>query len=269
MENKKAYGSDMLIARITDFVKRSLSGELAVSGFLSDAEIYHARIILSEQRILKRCVFFGGYGEAERRLLLLLPSYTDDFEGSAEEKLDSFFAEEKNSSVAALQILGSGYRELSHRDYLGSVLALGVERDVIGDIVIIDDCKAVLFCSGKISEFIKASLERVSNDAVKVTYFDAADSLSARREYKHISATVASARLDCVVGALTGLSREKAQDMIERELCQVNHITEQRCDRTVNAPCTLSLRGYGKFILRELEAKTKKGRIIMSADKYI
>lgn len=269
MENNKTYELEMLRARISDFAKRSLAGELSVSDFLSDTEAAHAKIMLYEQKILHRAVFFGGYDEAERKILFLLPSYADDLDGSAEEKLKYYFEDERSLSVVALQIQGSGYRELSHRDYLGSVLALGLERDVIGDIVVIDSARAVLFCSGKISEFITASLERVANDAVKITHFDAAESLSANREYKHIAATVASNRLDCVVSALTGLSREKSQELIGRELCQLNHITECRCDRTVNAPCTLSLRGYGKFILRELETKTKKGRIRMSADKYI
>ncbi len=260
---------NILTARISDFAKYSLSGELSVSSFLSPSEVAVAKVILSEKKIAHRAVFFGGYSEAERQRLFLLPSYADDFDGDAKAKLDAYFSDERDEGVCSVLIRGSGYRELSHRDYLGSVLSLGLERDALGDIVLLDNTGAVIFCSAKIREFLKVSLERISNDAVTVADFDVTDGFSAHREFKRINDTVASNRLDCVVGALTGLSREKAQELIKKELCQLNYITECRCDRALEAPCVLTLRGYGKYILRELDGFTKKGRLKMSADKYI
>ena len=259
----------MLSARICDYIKRSQAGYISVSDFLSPSEVAHARRILNEQRMTHRGVFFGGYCEAERQKLFLMPSYADDLDGDAEQKLEMYFQDERADEVCAIKISGSGYRELSHRDFLGSILSLGIERDALGDIVLTDKYSACVFCSSKIAEYIKLSLERVANDAVKVACFVATADFSANREYKRISATVASNRIDCVVSALTGLSREKSQELIKRELCQLNYITECRCDYPLTAPCTLSLRGYGKFILRELDGLTKKGRLKMSADKYI
>ncbi|MBQ7357684.1 MAG: hypothetical protein IJW65_02995 [Clostridia bacterium] len=259
----------LLSARICDYARKSQAGELSVSDFLSPSEVALARVLLAEQRIAHRGVFLGGYGDAERQKLFLLPSYTDDLDGNAKEKLDTYFSDERDSEICAVKISGSGYRELSHRDYLGSILALGIERDALGDIVLVDEYSACVFCPSKIKEFLELSLERVASDAVRVTDFTVTEEFSANREYKRILSTVASNRLDCVVSALTGLSREKSQELIRHELCQLNYITECRCDRTLDAPCTLSLRGYGKFILRELEGLTKKGRLKMSADKYI
>lgn len=260
---------NILIARISDYAKRSLAGELSVSGFLSPSEAAMARAILSEKKITHRAIFFGGYSQAERQRLFFLPSYSDDFDGDTTQKLDIYFAEERGAAIRSLVICGSGYRELSHRDYLGSVLSLGLERDAIGDIILLDRYSAVIFCSYKIGEFLKNSLDRISNDAVTVEDFDVTDDFSPNREFKRINDTVASNRLDCVVSALTGLSREKAQELIKKELCQLNYMTECRCDRALDTPCTLTLRGYGKYILRELDGFTKKGRLKMSADKYI
>ena len=260
---------NMLIARISDFERRSQSGEISVSSFLSPSEAAMATTILSEKKIAHRATFFGGYSQAERQRLFLLPSYTDDFDGDAAQKLDTYFAHERREAICSLVISGSGYRELSHRDYLGSVLSLGLERDALGDIVLLDSYSAVIFCSDKICEFLKSSLDRISNDAVSVAGFDVTDDFSPNREFKRISDTIASNRLDCVVSALTGLSREKAQELIKKELCQLNYITEWRCDRALETPCVLTLRGYGKYILRELDGFTKKGRLKMSADKYI
>lgn len=260
---------NILTARIYDFARRSEAGELSVSSFLSPSEAAVARVILSERKIVHRAVFFGGYSEAERQRLFLLPSYTDDFDGDVAEKLDTCFFDDRRDAVCPLIIRGSGYREFTHRDYLGSVLSLGLERDAIGDIVLLDSYSAVIFCSAQIGEFLKSSLERISNDVVSVWDFDVTDDFSANREFKRINDTVASNRLDCVVSALTGLSREKAQDLIKKELCQLNYMTECRSDRALETPCVLTLRGYGKYILREFDGFTKKGRLKMSADKYI
>ena len=260
---------NILSSRISDFEKSSQAGGLSVSSFLSPSEIAVAKILLAEKRIAHRAVFFGGYSEAERQRLFLLPSYTDDFDGDSNQKLCEYFSDERMESVQAQIVKGSGYRELSHRDYLGSVLSLGIERDALGDIVLLDRFCAVIFCSAKIGEFLRASLEKVANDTVSVADFNVTENFSAHREFKRINDTVASNRLDCVVGALTGLSREKSQELIKKELCQLNYITECRCDRALETPCVLSLRGYGKYILRELDGFTKKGRLKMSADKYI
>lgn len=260
---------NILTARISDFARRSLAGELSVSSFLSPSEAAVAKAVLFEKKIAHRAVFFGGYPEAERQRMFLLPSYTDDFEGGAEAKLSTYFSDEQKEGVCSVLVRGSGYRQLSHRDYLGSVLSLGLERDALGDIVLLDKTCAVIFCPSKICEFLKVSLERISNDAVTVSDFAVTDSFSAHKELKRINDTVASNRLDCVVGALTGLSREKAQELIKKEQCQLNYITECRSDRALETPCVLTLRGYGKFVLRELDGFTKKGRLKMSADKYI
>lgn len=261
--------NDMLLKRICDFANASNKGELSVSAFLSPAESALAKRYLFEQKLNQRYILYGGYSEAERRVLFVLPSYTADFDGSAEEKLQTFFPDEYKSAVHALKIQGSGYRALSHRDYLGSLLSLGLERDVLGDVVVTDEYSAVVFCSEKISEFIKMSLEKVASDAVKVTDFCVGEDFSPQKKTEPVNGTVASARLDCVVSALTGLSREKAQEIIKKELCQLNYITETRCDAQIETPCILSVRGYGKYSVLELDGLTKRGRIRMSAQKYI
>ena len=92
--------------------------------------------------------FFGGYFAAQRKQIFLLPEYiafSEDKEAMLEDEFDS--------SVRALKIVGSGFRNLSHRDYLGSILALGIERSTIGDICLINDNSAIVFCCAEIEDF--------------------------------------------------------------------------------------------------------------------
>lgn len=262
-------GLCLIRARAADCAKRSEAGGLYVFPFTSPAEAEYLRRGLAEQGIGHRAVFFGGFEGAERCEVFVLPSYTDNFDGDAREKLETYFDDEVRESICAVKITGSGFSTLTHRDYLGSILSLGLDRSVLGDIVVTDSSHAIAVCTGRIVEFLLQNLCRVAGDAVSVEVISDLRSIQLNPEFKRISATVASDRLDCIVSALTGLSRERAQALIEGELCRINHITEKRREYPVKAQSIISVQGYGKYILREYEGSTKKGRIRISADKFI
>ena len=84
-----------------------------------------------------------------------------------------------------------------------------------------------------------------------------------------INDTVASRRLDCIVGALTNLSREKSQNLINSGMCEVDYLPELRVDRQIDEGAVISVRGYGKFFIKAFDGETKRGRIRLSAAKYV
>jgi len=259
----------LLASRIGDYVSRSERGELVCGNFLTPGEIACSIEVIKDLRVSDRVFFAGGYCDAERKRIYVLPSFLSDFEGDAEQKAREYFADDYDSSVKAIKISGSGYRELTHRDFLGSVLALGVERDALGDIVTEENHIAILFCTDKIFPYLMSSIDRVGSDKVTVTEFNVTDDFCSKREFVPIHNTVASERLDCVVCALTNLSREKAQSVIRQGLCDVNYLNEQRCDVSVKPPCTVSLRGYGKYKVVAFDGETKRGRLRIVAQKYV
>jgi RNA-binding protein YlmH len=212
---------------------------------------------------------FGGYDGAERQMLFVLPSFLSDMDGEPEEKAKMYCGEEFERAVKAIKIRGSGYRELSHRDYLGSLLSLGIERFSLGDIVVQDEYSAVVFCTEKIFDYLVGSVDKIASDKVTVTEFIPDEGFSVKREFAPIRDTVASNRLDCVVGALTNLSREKAQTLIRSGLCEVNYIIEQRVDVEVKENSIVTLRGYGKYQVVSFDGETKRGRLRLIAQKYV
>ena len=110
--------------------------------------------------------FFGGYDEAERRRMFFLPAYLADLqEADRAVCLQEIFDE----CLIPLEIRGSGYRELSHRDFLGALLHLGVERDRIGDICVLSPDHAILFCDRVMANFFVENLSSVANDAVRLS----------------------------------------------------------------------------------------------------
>lgn len=251
-----------LYARLDDLKGRAERGEMAISQFLTPAELHFASRRYSGASV----VSFGGYEGAERRRMYFLPEY---MEGS--EPLLGFEEFGISAEIVAVEICGSGYKRLSHRDFLGSVLGLGLSRDVLGDIILSEESenRAIAFCDEKIAHFIEQSLERVGNDKVKVKRLALEELNIPKRKFLSVSDTVASPRFDCVVAALCSLSRAKAAEVISAGLAELDYECEERTDRQILPPCVISVRGYGKFAVRSVSDVTKKGRFRLFADKYV
>lgn len=259
----------LLEARIDDGLRQSDRGELVCGNFLTPADRAYAEIVVRSRRVYDRVFFFGGHKEAERKRIFFIPSYLSELDGDAEEKARLYCADEFCSAICALKITGSGYRGLSHRDYLGSILSLGIERREIGDIIVTGEYEAIVFSTDKIRDYLITSLDKIATDKVKVELFSLPDDFKVERKTVRISDTVASPRFDCVIGAITNLSREKAQNLINSGLCEVDHLPELRVDRQIDAGATISVRGYGKFSVVSFDGETRRGRIRMSAEKYV
>ena len=137
----------LLYARLCDMLTRAMRGEPVFGNFLSPADAAFAKRVLRELNAEDGFLLYGGYDGAERLIPIILPDYVSDYPGTAEEKVKTLFADELTCAVCAVKIKGSGYRALTHRDYLGSLLSLGIERDRLGDIVTDGDFSAVVFCS--------------------------------------------------------------------------------------------------------------------------
>jgi RNA-binding protein YlmH len=261
MERKEE--TERLFARIDDLYARAERGETAVSVFLSPRELHFACRRLEERRAL--FLAFGGYEGAERKRLYILP---DHMEGIESVSALSEYGE--NVDISVLKVSGSGFSKLSHRDFMGSLLGLGLERSVIGDIVVTETGReAVVFCDSAITRFLLENWTKAGNDKVRVESISLPENFSPQRRFARINDTVASPRVDGVVAALCSLSRDKARELVENECVEVDYDTVTRPDRTLTAPCLVTVRGYGKFRVVSVSEQTKKGRYRLEAEKYL
>ena len=253
-----------LLARAADLFDRAAAGEVVYTPFLTPREqkILQEKYAFARERVL----MLGGFDGAERRRMYILPEYMAELDPDVREEL---LADVLSASLLALSVKGSGYRELSHRDFLGSVLNLGIERDAIGDICVLSPHEAILFCDRVIAAFLKENLLRVAHDAVKVCEVSLAPDFDGGRKFEPCSDTVASPRADAVVAALCNLSRERAQALFARALVEIDYESAEKYDREVSEGAIITVRGYGKFIVRSLSDKTKKGRFRLLADRYV
>lgn len=263
-------------ARVNDAIAKSRRGEIGVLPFLTPRERREAEKCLNTLGCADAAWFYGGYPDAERVRLFVWPEYLLDMaeaDPNDQKETDGYWNLLSDGAVSeavtAIRISGSGFRVLSHRDYLGSILGLGVERDALGDVAVQNEHEAVVFCTRQMACFLCDTLTKVANDAVRCRTYTPDAAFTDGRHYQPIADTVASARLDCVVAALINRSREEAQGMIRTGLVEVDFEPTDRTDYPANPPQTISVRGYGRYVLRAFEGETRKGRLRMRADKLV
>ena len=269
----------LLLSRLDDLCRRGERGEVGISPFLTPREAKYAALHLSPRLRDGTAILWGGYGGAERVRAVIFPDYVEGL--TAPELLASDpvsalcetglpdMADTLRGAVRTVCIKGSGFCVLSHRDYLGAVLGLGLERDAVGDILVPDPHTAYLITSALTADFLLTGLTKVAADTVKVSFLPEDIPLAGARRLSPITDTVASERLDCVVAALCNLSREKAQMAVKSGLCELDYELCEACDTTVEAPATVTVRGYGKFVVHAFDGVTRKGRIRLLAGKYV
>lgn len=252
---------DSLFARLDDLKECAVRGNVGISAFFSPREEIAACEYLTRGKV--NFISYGGYSDAERKKIYVLPDFIE--EGSIEALIEFGFSCEMD----CVEIRGSGFETLSHRAVMGSILGLGIERDVVGDIVMLNENRAIFFCDSRLTPFFCESLERVGRDKVRVRKIELDESILPERKVQRINDTVASARLDCVVAAICSLSRERAKEKITSSLVELNYECEERVDREVSVPAIISVRGVGRFRIISLNDKTKKGRYRLVAEKFL
>lgn len=264
---------DLFEARLEDAIRKCNAGSVAHLPFLTMRQRRRAERLLDARGMRENVWFWGGHPTAERACLFLLPDYLvailPEDADEREAALPDYLADELQDAVVALSMQGSGFRNLSHRDYLGAVLGLGIERDALGDIAVQNEHSAILFCPRTLAGFLSGELTKVGSDTVRCRECQIDESFTDGKKYRPISDTVASARLDCVVAALCNLSREAAQSAVRSGLVEVDFEPEERVDTVLEPPITVSVRGHGRFILRSFDGETKKGRLRLRADQLV
>lgn len=160
---------------------------------------------------------------------------------------------------------GKFSRQLTHRDYLGSVLGLGISREKTGDIFIEDDC-AYMFMDKDVASFVVSSLERVGHTKVKTDF--AKDYKRSAEEGTEKRFTVASLRLDAVLSGAFNISRGRIAELIKGEKAFVNWQSITSAAHTVSQGDMLTLRGTGRVMIKEICGITKKDRVALVAEIY-
>lgn len=197
--------------------------------------------------------FFGGYEEAERCMFICCPEYIEP---------------DYDSLISVLEITGRNIADLSHRDYLGSLMGLGIKRENIGDILPFDD-KCLVFVRPEMAGYIIDNLTKIGRHGISIRSVVLSNTSIPKKKTQFMRETVSSLRLDCVVSAALNISRSKAAELIKAERVNLNFETAKSVSCIVCEGDLISVRSFGRFKLTEICGITRKGRNSIIIEKYI
>lgn len=205
--------------------------------------------------------FFGGAGEAERKILIIYP-----------EKLTEDMVRKNHSKmICAIKITLpiSLDEDYDHRRYLGAIIKLGVERGKIGDISV-KSKGAEIVIKNEIKKFLMQNLGSLTRfSSAKIEEKDIDDLQEIEVQKIEITEIVASLRLDNIVASLARTSRNKAVEMLEQERVFLNFKNETKASKSVKVGDIITIRGKGRFVFQEISGNTRKGRFVIKIDKFI
>lgn len=225
-------------------------GDPYFSPFLSEGDQRLAEDYL-RSRGFTGYLFFGGCSNSERKMLGL--SAYGDFS-------------ESDFPISAVEFRFRAADKLSHRDFLGALMSLGIERDTVGDILV-EDGRCVVFLTEEISSYVTSQITKIGRAGVKLCQADLSR-LPKGRGFDEQSITVSSLRLDNIVAAVSGLSREKTKSLILLGGVSLNFSECTNISRALSGGDVLSVRGKGKYKINGVTGETKKHRIKLSIIHY-
>ena len=229
---------------------------------LNDQNILHT---LPKNKLYSRYVLFGGYDMAERQMAAFLPDAL--YLRCGKKELDPALIRYPFKALQVLPLNRKFSEDLTHRDYLGSILNLGIDRSKTGDILI-ENNTAILFAHDDIVSFLCSELTRIRHTSVKTEELPSFD-IQYTPKYEELTGTVASVRLDSLLSLAFSSSRTKLSGLIEGGRVFVNGKLITSNGYQPNEGDLISVRKMGKFRFAGIGNKTRKHRIYVRIQKYI
>lgn len=201
-------------------------------------------------------IYLGGYDDAERRVLFFPPDWMD------------WTPEGDESPIAAVRCEFSKENTLSHRDILGAMMGLGIERETVGDILV-SEGEAFIIVLREILPFVLQNLDSAGRSRLTATEIPQSELKVPAASFTLKKDTVSSLRLDSVVSSGFNTSREKAAELIRSGRVSLDHLECTKPDKPVVQGARISARGLGKIELHEVGGLTKKGRTAITIKKFV
>ncbi len=197
--------------------------------------------------------FWGGYPSADRKVIGFYPHGKEPGE-------DDF-------PVKPIHFTYRNADKLSHRDFLGSLMAIRIERDCVGDIIV-GEGRANILVYESVASQILYEIKKIGRVGVEAS-LGLDSSVSCEKKFSEISGTVSSLRADCIFSLASRLSRDKAALCIKTNGICIDHLVSHKPDEKMDQGQSFSVKGYGKFILKSINGISKKDRIHITLCKFI
>lgn len=251
----------ILLAQILDKIEMvENKNKIEHTDFLDMAQIELVQKFINKIKI-ENYMSYGGFEQAERKMFVIYP-----------EKFNSEVVSKNLSNIIQIiriQLPDELKGKYTHRDYLGAVIKLGVKREKVGDIIV-DNEGADIIVDKDITKFLLenlGSLTRFSKSIMTVEKIEDLRQVEIKKQELEI--IVSSLRLDNVISELARCSRNKALDIINMERVFVNFQNETKKTKQIKSGDMVTIRGKGRFYIKEIIGQTKSGRTIIKVEKFV
>lgn len=245
----------VLLSRLWDRINAGMDRNImAATGFLSPREQEMARYLFGQVPGLEA---FGGWEGAERKLLVYLPDYLPQ---------DSLTAED--SPVVCLHAAFYRGDTPTHRDFLGALMGAGIAREAVGDICVCQG-SCDFFVTAQIAPYLLQNFRQAGRVSVQLSQIPLADFQAPVQAFAPVRDTLSSLRLDSVIASGFRMSRGAAAGHIAAGKAAIDGLVTEKPDKPVAQGSTVSLRGFGKIKLDQVNGLTKKGRISVVIHRYL
>lgn len=245
----------MLLAKLWDKIQGGMRRSImANTCFLSPREQEMARYLFGDAEGLH---FFGGYPDAERKMLVYLPEY-----------LEESALMEADSPVVCLHASFYEGDSPNHRDFLGALMGIGIGRETVGDICVgKEHCD--FFVTAEIAPYLQQNFLSAGRAKLRLSAIPLSQAAIPELEVKQVKDTLASLRLDSVISSGFRIGRSLASQYVCAGKAAIDGLPCEKPDKAVTQGAKISVRGLGKIKLTAVNGQTKKGRISVVIDRYV
>ena len=261
LSNYRKQEDKILVSQILEKIEFSKTREkLEYTDFLDMYQISIVRNLMNKLEF-SNYILYGGFENAERNVLIIIP-----------EKYNLDMVRKNYSKI--LNIIRITLPEedkglYNHRNYLGGIIKLGLKREKIGDILVFED-GADIIVKNETAEILKNELgllTRFQNAQIEVLLIN--ELRKQELKVEGLSIIVPSLRLDNFISDLAKTSRSKAVQIIDSERVFINGENETKASKSVKVGDNITIRGKGRFVVKEFSGTTRSGRTIVKIEKFI
>ena len=245
----------MLLAKLWDKINAGIRKNIpANTCFLSPRELEMAKFLFGQPEGLYA---FGGYDDAERKMLVFLPEYLEE----------SSLYEEDSPCICLRATFYQGDSP-NHRDFLGALMGAGIGRETVGDICVgKDHCD--FFVTSEIAPYILQNFTSAGRTKLHLEQIPLSQADIPEAEVKEIRDTLASLRLDSVISSGFRIGRSLAAQYVNAGKAAIDGLPCEKPDKPVTEGSKISVRGLGKIKIHAINGRTKKDRISVTIHRYI
>ncbi len=261
LKDYKKQEDKICLAQVLDKIEASKAKEkIEYTDFL---DMYQVALVENFLRKIKfkNYQLYGGYEEAERKILIIYPEKYDE----------NMLQKNYNKMLKIVRIILPEEEQgnYCHRNYLGGIVKLGLKREKVGDIIVSKEGADILVVED-FADILKEQLpllKRFENSKIETQNLQELKQQEVQKE--EIKIIVPSLRLDNFVADLARTSRSKAVQIINQERVFINGQNETKVSKQVKLNDKITIRGKGRFIIKELSGTTRSGRTIVMVEKYV